>query len=143
YNVNWGDSTPVQTIAATAGNGSGVQVTHVFVNAGTYTVSLTATDEDGGVSTAVTKTITALAVTSANLQTIITAQGSIATQDTTNTQAQTMVTAVNGLAAQTKPVTITMQLGSGSFTDTSGAPHAGITLVISGSGGTTTIVGQS
>jgi predicted outer membrane repeat protein len=143
YNVNWGDGSPVQTIAATAGNGSGVQVTHVFVNANTYTVSLTATDEDGGVSTAVTKTITALAVTSTNLQTIITAQGSIATQDTNNTQAQTMVTAVNGLAAQTKPVTITMQLGSGSFTDTSGAPHAGITLVISGSGGTTKIVGQS
>jgi hypothetical protein len=40
-------------------------------------------------------------------------------------------------------VTITMNLGSGSFTDTSGAPHAGITLVISGSGGTTTIVGHS
>jgi hypothetical protein len=143
YRINWGDGSPVQTIAATPGNGSGVHVTHVFTSAGTYPVALTATDEDGGVSTPVTKTVTALAVTSTNLQTVISQQGSITTQDTNNTQAQTMVTAVNGLAAQTKLVTITMNLGSGSFTDTSGAPHAGITLVISGSGGSTTIVGHS
>jgi hypothetical protein len=142
YSINWGDGSPVQTISPTAGNGSGVNVNHVFVNAGTYTVSLTATDEDGGATT-ITLPVTVLSVTSANLQTVINQQGSITTQDTNNAQAQTMVNAVNGLAVQAKPVTITMQLGSGSFTDTSGNPHAGITLVISGSGGSTTIVGHS
>jgi hypothetical protein len=223
YSINWGHGSLVQTISATPDNGSGVKVAHVFTNAGTYTVALTATDEDGG-ATKITRTVTALGVTSANLQTVISQQGSITTQDTNNTQAQTMVTAVNGLAAQTgvsgvtisnrgsgytsaptvtfsapqqtgcttaagtativggvvtgviitnpgsgystaptvtfsapttgikatgtanlvtTPVTLTMQLGSGSFTDTSGAPHTGITLVLTGTGGTTTIVGHS
>ena len=44
-----------------------------------------------------------------------------------------MVTAVNGLAAQTTPVTLTMNLGSGTYTDPTASPKAGITLVISGS----------
>jgi hypothetical protein len=142
YKINWGDGSAVQTVSRTANNGTGVSLTHVFTTAGTYTVSLTATDKDGGATT-ITKTVTVLAATSANLQTVITQQGSITTVDPDNTTAQTMVNAVNGLAAQSKPVTITMQLGSGSFTDTSGAPHAGITLVLSGSGSSTTIVGHS
>ena len=78
YSVNWADGSSVQTIAPTPGNGSGVHVTHVFTSAGTYNVALTATDEDGGATT-ITKTVTALAVTSANLQTVITQQGSITT----------------------------------------------------------------
>jgi hypothetical protein len=142
YKINWGDGSAVQTVSPTANNGTGVSLTHVFTTAGTDTVSLTATDKDGGATT-ITRTVTVLSVTSANLQTVITQQGSITTQDTNNNQASAMVGAVNGLAAQAKPVTITMQLGSGSFTDTAGAPHAGITLVISGNGGTTTIVGHS
>jgi streptogramin lyase len=146
YSINWGDgptgSPDIQTIPATPGNGSGVNIRHAFTNAGTDTVSLAATDEDGGTTT-ITRTVTVLAVTSANLQTVISQQGSITTVDPDNTTAQTMVNAVNGLAAQTTPVTIAMQLGSGSFTDTSGSPHAGITLVLSGSGGSTTIVGHS
>jgi streptogramin lyase len=139
YGINWGDGSPNIGFVRTPNS---VQIGHVFTSAGTYTVTLTAVDEDGG-STAITRTVTVLPVTSANLQTVISQQGSITTQDPDNTTAQTMVNAVNGLAAQTTPVTITMQLGSGSFTDTSGAPHAGITLVISGSGGSTTIVGHS
>jgi sugar lactone lactonase YvrE len=142
YTINWGDGSAAQTIAATPGNGSGVNLTHAFPGAGNDTVTLIATDEDGG-STTTKFTVAVLPVTSANLQTVINQKGSLTFQDTNNTQAQTMVSAVNGLAAQTTPVTITMQLGSGSFTDTSGAPHAGVTLVLSGSGGSTTIVGHS
>jgi hypothetical protein len=142
YGINWGDGSPVQTISPTSGNGSGVQVTHVFTNPGTYSVALTATDEDGGATT-ITRQVTALTVTSANLQTVINQEGSISLQDTTDAQAQSVVNAVNGLAAQTTPVTITMNLGSANYTDLNPNPKAGITLVIIGSGGTTTIVGHS
>jgi hypothetical protein len=142
YKINWGDGSAVQTVSRTANNGTGVSLSHVFTTAGTYTVSLTATDKDGGATT-ITKTVTVLAVTSANLQTVITQQGSITFQETSDPLAQTLVSAVNGLAAQTTPVTLTMNLGSANYTDLTPSPKAGITLVISGSGGTTTIVGHS
>jgi hypothetical protein len=64
YVITWGDYSPQQTVSRTPGNGSGVAVDHVFAEAGAYTVSITATDKDGGVSAAVSFTIeiTALAL---------------------------------------------------------------------------------
>src|SRR5262249_7731780 len=60
---------------------------------------------------------------------------------TTDAQAQAVVTAVNGLAPQiSKPVIITLNLASGTYNGTTASPKAGITLVIKGSGGTTTII---
>src|SRR5262249_40124984 len=112
-----------------------------FTTAGTYTVSLTATDKDGGATT-ITRMVTVLAVTSANLQTVINQHGSLTFQESSDPLAQTLVTATNGLAAQTTPVTITMNLGSARYTALTPSPKAGITLVINGSS-TTTIVGHS
>jgi hypothetical protein len=48
YSIDWGDGSPVQTIAATANNGSGVSVGHVFTSEGDYTVKVTATGADDG-----------------------------------------------------------------------------------------------
>jgi hypothetical protein len=66
YTVNWGDGTAanpdVQTVSATAGNGSGVAVSHVFPVAGTFTVSLTATDNSSITSAAVTLAANILSV---------------------------------------------------------------------------------
>src|SRR5262249_11811835 len=54
FNINWGGgSSPQQVTAA-----SGSQVSHTFANAGTYTISVTATDKDGGVSAAFTRSQT-------------------------------------------------------------------------------------
>jgi hypothetical protein len=142
YQIGWGDSSLIQTISPTANNGSGIKLSHAFPTAGTYTAALIVIDKDGGASR-LNFTVTVLPVTSANLQTVISQQGSLTFQETSDPLAQTLVTAVNGLAAQATPVTVTMNLGSGSYTDTSGSPHAGITLAITGSGGTTTIVGHS
>jgi uncharacterized delta-60 repeat protein len=51
YLINWGDGTPsapdIQTIAASAKNGTGLTVGHVFPAAGLYAVAVTATDQDG------------------------------------------------------------------------------------------------
>jgi alpha-L-arabinofuranosidase len=66
YTINWGDGTianpDVQTIPATAGNGSGLTVNHVFLSAGTFTVSLTATDVNGNASLPVTLGVNILSV---------------------------------------------------------------------------------
>jgi PKD domain/RTX calcium-binding nonapeptide repeat (4 copies) len=62
YAINWGDGSPQQTVGRTPGNGSGVSVDHVFAEAGTYIVVVTATDKDDGASpsASLTATITVL-----------------------------------------------------------------------------------
>jgi hypothetical protein len=57
YTLNWGDGGALQTIAATPGNGAGMAVDHVFATPGTYTVTLTATDQNGVSGDPVTCTI--------------------------------------------------------------------------------------
>jgi Ca2+-binding RTX toxin-like protein len=58
YKINWGDNTLVQTVTATPGNGVGTQATHVYLAIGNFTVQVTATDKDGGVSSAASLTLT-------------------------------------------------------------------------------------
>jgi autotransporter-associated beta strand protein len=52
YSINWGDGSPIQVIAATANNGSGVALSHTFAASSSFTVSATATDYHGLVSAA-------------------------------------------------------------------------------------------
>jgi uncharacterized delta-60 repeat protein len=58
YVINWGDGTSsnpdLQTIAASPNNGSGLTVGHVFPAAGSYTISVTAADQDGATDAAAT-----------------------------------------------------------------------------------------
>jgi hypothetical protein len=119
YSINWGDGSLNSTSAAATGNGSGVGFTHVFTAAVTvptsYTVALTATDEDGGANT-VTQSITILPLTSANLQTVINQQGSITFLVASSTQTSNVVHVVDGLTAQAAPVTVTLNLGGGTYT---------------------------
>jgi Ca2+-binding RTX toxin-like protein len=62
YRVNWGDGSPIETVAARAGNAAGVALGHIYIQTGTYTISVTAIDKDGGVSTVTTRSITIDAV---------------------------------------------------------------------------------
>src|SRR5262249_8903280 len=57
FNINWGDGNTQQSTGAAS-----QQLDHVYTTSGTYTVQLTATDKDGGVSTTVQQTITINAV---------------------------------------------------------------------------------
>jgi hypothetical protein len=57
YVVNWGDGSPVQTIPASPGNGAGVVVSHVYAAAGSYTVQVTAVNQDGNPSPVATATV--------------------------------------------------------------------------------------
>jgi hypothetical protein len=63
YTVDWGDGSPVQTVAATPGNGAGVAEGHVFARAGSFTVQVTATDPNGLAGTLATATIAVAAPT--------------------------------------------------------------------------------
>jgi CSLREA domain-containing protein len=58
YTINWGDGTATQTIARTAGNGSGVEVDHIYTAPGTYTVKVTATEDGGDTSAAAAASLT-------------------------------------------------------------------------------------
>ncbi len=53
YAINWGDGA-LQTVPATANNGSGAPVSHTYTADGSYLVSVTATDVNGEVSSAAT-----------------------------------------------------------------------------------------
>jgi hypothetical protein len=46
FQIDWGDGTS-QNIAPTQGNGAGTAVEHVYTETGTYTVTMTATDQAG------------------------------------------------------------------------------------------------
>ena len=66
YVINWGDGNS-QTIAAAANNGTGQAPTHVYSTAGNYTITVTATDKDGGVGTATKALQIAVAPTLSNV----------------------------------------------------------------------------
>jgi uncharacterized delta-60 repeat protein len=57
FNINWGDGNSQPSTGPAS-----QQLGHVYTTAGTYTVQITATDKDGGVSTTVQQTITINAV---------------------------------------------------------------------------------
>jgi hypothetical protein len=57
FTINWGDGTAAQKISPTANNGSGSTVPHTFAADGSYLVSVTAANLNGGVSSAATSVI--------------------------------------------------------------------------------------
>jgi hypothetical protein len=57
YVVNWGDGSPAQTIPASPGNGAGVVVSHFYAVAGSYTVQVSAVNQDGNTSPVATTTV--------------------------------------------------------------------------------------
>ncbi len=57
FNVNWGDGTPAQQVSGL----SGLTLEHTFTATGNDTVTVTATDKDGGVSQPATQSVSVLA----------------------------------------------------------------------------------
>src|SRR5262249_30395131 len=53
YAVDWRDGTPVQSLTG----GSTLTANHTYATAGTFTISVTATDKDGGTSAAASASI--------------------------------------------------------------------------------------
>ncbi len=68
----------------------------------------------------------------------------VTVQANTTAAADTVISAVNQLPSYSTPVTVTVNLAAGtSYGDITASPPSGVTLVINGEGGTTTIVGSS
>jgi hypothetical protein len=159
--ITWGDG-QTSTVSASAsadgqivvdpsGVGFDVLGSHTYTAAlANATFRVTVTDQFG-VSTAQSGAVTVNAVSSQSLQTALNAQlqndpsaTTMTIEASTDSDAQNAVIAVNGLSAQSTAVTIHLNLASGtSYSDFSANPPAGVTLVITGDGTTTTIVGHS
>ncbi len=52
YAINWGDGSAVETIAASAGNGAGVVVSHSYAAVGSYEIQVTATNRSSDTASA-------------------------------------------------------------------------------------------
>ncbi len=87
------------------GTGSGATVSHTYATSGTYTVSVTATDEYGGVSKAATSKLTVISAT-------LTANAGKAI----NTNAGTSITIAGSVSGGTAPYTEYWNFGDGTTT---------------------------
>ena len=83
WTLNYGDGTGAQTV--TAGTASPLARTYTFTTAGTFNVTATATDKDGGVSATATKAITVTSDTTAPTLTAVT----MASSNANSAQART------------------------------------------------------
>ncbi|MBI3822042.1 MAG: PKD domain-containing protein [Planctomycetes bacterium] len=143
FNIDWGDSSTQSVFGP-----SGIQLSHAFTATGSYTVQVTATDQDGGVSAVASSSPVQInAITNTNLQAIL--PQSPTTANTVTIEASSAVTedavisAVNGLTAPAQPVTISLILNGGTYSGQTVSPPSNVTLVIDGAGGANTFVGQS
>jgi uncharacterized delta-60 repeat protein len=143
YQIDWNDGSPVQTVTGP----SGATATHTFT-AGSYAVRVRATDQGGGTSAwSAPQAVTVSSMTTTNLQSVL-PQGTgspntVTIQASPTVPQDAVIGAVNALTPPAQPVTITLDLGGGTYDDTTVHPPANVTLVIDGSGGTNTYVGHS
>ena len=82
-------------------------------------------------------------ITTSLLQSTLVSNSAPTFQVSNNTDLQTLISAVNGLIASGTTASITVNLSGGSFGDVTVNPPAGVTVVLTGNGSTTTIVGHS
>ncbi len=57
YRINWGDGSPIDTVPATMGDGSGARTQHLFARTGTFSIHVTAVSSDGTVGPTAQKDI--------------------------------------------------------------------------------------
>ena len=84
---------------------------------GSYTITASYSGDPFYASQNASHTQQVNAVTTANLQTVLNSTTQATFQESNNTDAQTLLNAIASLRAQTTPVTITVNLGSGGYTD--------------------------
>jgi hypothetical protein len=82
-------------------------------------------------------------VTTSTLQSILATNSAPTFDVLDNTDLQTVISAVNGLSTPVGSASITVNLNGGPFDDVLVSPPAGVTVVLTGNGSTTTIVGSS
>jgi hypothetical protein len=78
-----------------------------------------------------------------SLQSALATNSSVTLLANSSADAQAVVAAVNSLAPSSTPETVTLDLIGGTWGDLQATPPAGVTLIITGDGTATTIVGQA
>jgi hypothetical protein len=78
-----------------------------------------------------------------SLQSALSTSSSVTLEANSSAEADAILSAVNNLAPSNTPETVTLDLIGGTWGDLQASPPAGVTLVITGDGSTTTIVGHS
>jgi len=125
YQIQWGDGSPVQTVSPTANNTT-IAESHAYTTTGTFTASVTASDQSGVTSQAATQAIT---IGLAEVQTDSTGQGGFTGLAISGTSATQGVVLAPGTAANSIKVTRGGTL-LGTFVPTGG------NVAIYGDGGT-------
>lgn len=152
------DGAPYSLTTGTIMDGSSFSFAPTDV--GSYLLTLVVADKDGGVTTA-TQTINVTGLDATSLQQLVDSQavrsnvaGIAVNMQTDPTQYSTVIDALNALIAPVVhdyddgtdvayPVTITLDLADGNYTDLIVNLQAGVTLTIVGNGSSTVIVGHS
>jgi len=143
---NWNAGGTAITSAGTLNSGQ-VTGSYTFTAPGFYTISLTATDMAGNSSSVIT-TLTVMAATVSNIQSLVnnvgsSSGGAVTLQTTSSTAVSTAVQAVNA-SSPSSPVTVTLDLGGATMTPTTaiGAP-GNVQVDLTSSGGTATVQGAT
>jgi hypothetical protein len=143
YSIDWGDGS-TQTIDPSIGNGSAV-ADHAYDATGSYTIQVTATDQEGGVSPVASTTIQVNDLTAASLQALIATTPIVNLEPVSDAALQNDMAAINGLTSPSSPVALTVILGSGPYSDITASPPSGVTLDLAGGqdGVTSRVEGQA
>ncbi len=131
YSIDWGDGSPLQTIAQAEGNGTAT-ASHAYATVNNYTVQVTATDKDGGVSTAASTSVQVDALDASNLETLIATAPFVELAVEDDAALQNQIAAINGLTAPASPVAITLILGAGPYSGVTLSPPDNIILNLAG-----------
>jgi hypothetical protein len=132
YTINWDDGSPLQTIPASSGNGSGVSVDHLFLRTGNCAVTITAQDKDGALGS-FAHPVQVDALTNASLQAAIDQVNSTRTIELTAVNSnypRDLVTVLNNLGSQSTAVTFEVDLGVQSYAGLTASLPSEVTLLL-------------
>ncbi|HEV8060387.1 MAG TPA: Ig-like domain repeat protein [Gemmataceae bacterium] len=154
YTIDWGDGTRnLDGSLPTATGPAFLPLEHVYAPVSTdttYTILVTATDQDGNQSQQYSLTVTVSPLTGSGLQNVV--DGVLPTDPVTNLPAATfaattdsdvtdVLNAASALPAQSEPVAIVLDLQGGTYnTDLAPTLSANVTLVINGASSSPTII---
>ncbi|MGO9918990.1 MAG: beta strand repeat-containing protein, partial [Isosphaeraceae bacterium] len=149
YNIDWGDGTAqnadITSVPASAGNGSGVPLSHTYASPGVYTVSLTVVDEGLEVSPPATAVIVASSTPADNISLSGgTTAGQVAISSDTTPATVYTPTDLVFVAGEGGSDTYTVNFGSTLTTPITIAGSGGAdTLVVNGDSSSTNVINKT
>jgi hypothetical protein len=110
---------------------------------GAHTITATYSGDGNFLASSTILTQMVNPLTAANLLQVLLPSTPVTINVSMNPDASNVISAVNQLPSFSTPVTVTLNLAPGTYTDLTASSPAGVILVVDGNGTTPTIVGQS